>query len=208
MFTRSLFHVCFSIVILPCMTLVGLVSCGDDDEGSTPPRERIVFLSSGLYTIDELDSLAVADSRCQAQAENGSLPGTYKAWLSDSFNSPDTRFTKGGSFKLVDGSKVADDWRDLTDGTIQSPINMGAFGGQGSVAVWTGTYTDGRTGENPELNWLEDNCGDWQCIDNVTCDFEKWAIVGQSNARDSDWTYYDRVACTGDRVYAIYCFQQ
>ena len=39
-----------------------------------------------------IGGLTAADSICQTEADDAGLPGTYKAWLSDSTASPSSRF--------------------------------------------------------------------------------------------------------------------
>lgn len=60
------------------------------------------------------------------------LPGEYKAWLADTTaaSAPDQTFFRApGGYRLVDGTVVADDWFDLTDGTLQHAISKDEFGG-------------------------------------------------------------------------------
>jgi hypothetical protein len=54
---------------------------------------RLVFVSSGIYAAT-LGGLSGADATCNSLAASAGLPGTYKAWLSDSASSPSTRFTQ------------------------------------------------------------------------------------------------------------------
>src|SRR5687768_3468798 len=69
----------------------------------------LVFATSQKFT-GNLGGVAGADRKCQdlATAPGVGLPGTYMAWLSDSTNSPFTRFVKSpGPYQLVTGEKVA-----------------------------------------------------------------------------------------------------
>jgi hypothetical protein len=79
----------------------------------------------------------VADSRCQALAEGAGLSGTFKAWISgrvDTGSGPVPhgavdRFTQATvPYELVNGTKVADDWADLTDGTLDHAIELDGRG--------------------------------------------------------------------------------
>jgi len=73
--------------------------------------------------------------------------GTYMAGLSDGSDSPNTRFTKSSHpYILPDGTKIAENYIDLTDGSILVAINISATGqAVGYQQIWTGTNADGTT---------------------------------------------------------------
>ena len=78
-----------------------------------------VFVTSQSHNGD-FGGLTGADAFCQSLALTAGLSGTYKAWLSDTTGSPATRFAQASvPYRLVDGTTIANDWNDLTDGTIQ-----------------------------------------------------------------------------------------
>lgn len=82
----------------------------ESDCTKTPPR--IVFVTSQVYN-GNLGGLTGADAKCQAQAAAAKLPGTYKAWLSDSNGSPSTRMTKvAAPYVRTDGVMIAGSWSD------------------------------------------------------------------------------------------------
>ena len=63
-------------------------------------------------------------------------------------DSPDTRFTKSSHpYILPDGSKIAEDYSDLTDGSILHPLDMEPTGNRiiGLDKFWTGTLADGKS---------------------------------------------------------------
>jgi len=67
-----------------------------------------------------------------ARAMAASLPGTYKAWVStnQANGTPATRFTQSATpYVLVNGTKIANNWADLIDGTLLAPINRTETGG-------------------------------------------------------------------------------
>ncbi len=87
-------------------------------------KEKTVFVTS--ITFDgNTGGLAGADEKCQADADRPAsiVPeGTYLAWLSDGTDSPDTRFTKSSHpYILPDGTMIAEDSADLTDGSLLQP---------------------------------------------------------------------------------------
>jgi len=167
---------------------------------SCATRKR-VFVTSQLYT-GNFGGLAGADARCQERADAAGLGGTYMAWLSDNTGSPSTRFTRSSvPYVLVDGTVVADNWTDLTDGTIDAPINRTELNGAPpngdmtctSVSVWTNTRTDG-TQWNPG-----NSCNNWTGTGS--------ALWGYFTLASAEWT----TACQGGICTwrePIYCFQQ
>jgi hypothetical protein len=86
------------------------------------------------------------------------------AWLADSTAAcvPATTFFQNpGPYVLPDMTKVADDWADLIDASLDSPINvteLGAIPIAGTSDVWTNVRTDGLpNGINPPLH----TCSEW-----------------------------------------------
>ena len=85
---------------------------------------RVIFTTSDTYNGD-LGGLAGADATCQTLASNAGLPGTFQAWLADSTQSPSTRESQVGTpYWRVDETVIANDWADLTDGSIASSISL------------------------------------------------------------------------------------
>ena len=112
-------------------------------------NEKAVFVTNVSFK-GNLGGLTGADDKCQAQADGpvSVVPsGTYLAWLSDGTDSPETRFTKSAHpYMLPDGTKIAEDFTDLTDGSILHSINIDPTGEPvGLAQFWTGTNNDGTT---------------------------------------------------------------
>jgi hypothetical protein len=171
------------------------------------PCDNIVFVTSAMYD-GNLGGLMGADAICQTHATNAGLNGTFLAWLSDSTGSPSTRFNLSTTpYVRVDGVQVADDWVDLTDGTLDAPINVTELntvvptgttscGGGGFATVWSNTASNGTS------------AGALHC-DNWSNTAGTQAAWGQANLSDASWTSW----CTGGGavcvwVSPIYCFQQ
>ena len=126
------------------LTSIGVLAADD--------KQNIVFITSASFN-SNLGGLKGADQKCQAEADDPAsiVPsGTYLAWLSDDSESPDTRFTKSSHpYVLPDETRIAEDYADLTDGSILHTINLGSTGQ--SIAYqqyWTGTNADGTASQS------------------------------------------------------------
>jgi hypothetical protein len=153
-----------------------------------------VFVSSTLYS-GALGGLSGADAKCQGLAESAGLPGTYKAWLSDSNGSPFSRFVpSSGPYQLVNGTTIAVNWTDLTDGHLLAPISVTETGGGAISNAWTHTRTDGaRDGV------ANGHCSNWSMNAGAGDD-------GDPEQSDPDWTGWLLSSCAFHRY--LYCFQQ
>jgi len=161
-------------------------------------RKR-VFVTSDTFP-STFGSLAAADFLCQGAADAAGLGGSFRAWLSeDSANperSPARRFARSRSpYVRIDGVVVADDWIDLTDGTLQNPIDVTETGGAPSVNfVWTATDFLGDI-----VGTLAD-CGNWANPSNNS------AVFGNPTRTDAGWTTNVETICLA--VLPLYCFEQ
>ncbi len=163
---------------------------------------RSVFVTNSLRQGD-FGSVAAADAICQSEASAAGLLGTYRAWLSNSLesgtpSSPATTFDLGaGPYVRIDGAIVADDWADLTDGTLNVPINVTPSGSTiTSGYVWTGTLVDGTAASTAPAS----TCDEWT---NTGAD----ARAGAAPATNSAWTNLAfPSSCSAS--WRLYCFQQ
>ncbi len=209
-----------------CSSIPGLTSyCGDGatdignaevcDDGNLIDTDgcsntcnlvaKRVFTTSQTTTAG-FGGLAGGDLHCQTLANAASLPGTYKAWISDSTGSPSTRFTRGGPYQLVDGTLIANDWADLTDGSIANPINLTESSGtppDGNSncgdprVVWSNTLFDGTLLGNG-------HCADWTG-GNGDSEWSRWDL---SNQEWSAWCTPTSGATCNNWVANLYCFEQ
>ena len=157
-----------------------------------------VFVSSAVYT-GNLGGLAGADAKCQALADAAGLTGTYKAWLSDSTGSPSTRFTQSANpYVRVDGATVADNWTDLTDGSLDKSISVNESGGPpGWALAWTNTTTAGT-----QYDFDPNSCADWSSED-----LPFLGELGYPLRTNHDWTVPEQ-AMQCNAWSALYCFEQ
>jgi len=160
---------------------------------------KLVFITSITYD-GNLGGLTGADSKCQARASAAGLSGTFKAWVSDSSESPSSRFNKYllSKYALVDGTVIADNWNDLIDGTIQNKINKSENGNIFNSLVWTNTKTDGT---------VEENSVNWSCNNLTSNGGSPYILSTGSGAYASGyWSSYISKYCSDS--YRLYCFQQ
>jgi hypothetical protein len=130
------------------------------------PDPLTVFITSQAYApVVDFGSLEDADGICQQRATDAGLSGTYKAWLSDEFESPSLRFSQSAApYVLTDGTLVAAGWSDLTDCTnpncLHHPINLDE-----NQAPAAGDYAWTGTTETGEVDLAEGTCVGWTSTD-------------------------------------------
>lgn len=173
-----------------------------------------LILEAGNLGYTGSNGIDAGDYICQTEATDAGLPGTYKAWIAASAaTSPNGRFYKStGRYIKADATStlVANNWTDLTDGTLASAINRHADGTSvtGELKVWTNVTDAGLL--TPIANFWAQHCLSW-----TTSNSSNWSGLGTSNSTTATWTYgtasgqYDR--CDGTHFggpYRLYCFQQ
>lgn len=156
--------------------------------------------STSTTVTGAIGGLLGADAFCQARADAVGLPGTYMAWLATAAASPASRFTQATVAYVMPTNtgtavRLADDWADLTDGTIDTPFNRREDGMTVPPNVpWTNVTTNGNTRNLGDcLGWTNANS-------NVT------GVQGFSNTTESVWTENDTGMC--NVLHRLFCFQQ
>ena len=182
----------------------------------TAPQQTVkrVFVTSVGHN-GNFGGIAGADAFCATRAAAASLPGTFKAWLSAAAvsTSPSVRFSKSSiPYALVDGTIVADNWADLTDGTIKVPIGKSEFGTPPSTGnlIWSFTRIDGTPGlfgdAGAKCYGADCHCNGWTTT-NTGGNPTTGSAFGLRDKSNDDWTDYSFAnACSGD--YSLYCFEQ
>lgn len=175
---------------------LAFVGCdGDDDllpDGPGLPGVIRVFVTSG-FTDGNIGGLAGGDTFCTNAAAAAGLSGNWMAWLSDSNTDAGDRIIDA-RYHLLDGTVVAINNADLTDGALGSAISMDENGNAVSsgFAVWTGTNADGTRATN--------NCNDW--TGNTGSDFGQTGVTGSTTPT---WTAnINNAGCQGGS--RLYCF--
>ena len=158
-----------------------------------PPSGPVVsvFVTGRRYE-GNLRGLAGADRKCQRRAERAGLGGTWTAWLSDSTVDAIGRIPDG-QYQLIDGTQVADDKADLTDGFLNNAINLDEFGNQRTGFAWTGTQENGTGTGN--------NCNGW--TDNSS---ESGGDRGVTDVINGEWTQTVADPAQCSERYRLYCF--
>jgi hypothetical protein len=123
-------------------------------QGSACSYPRRVFVSSAAVA-PTFGSAAGADALCQGYADARSLGGTWRAWVADRTSTPSMRFARSTHrYETLDGTKIADDWADLSDGTLDAPIRRDQAGALvTSYEAWTGTNAAGTATTRACMDW-------------------------------------------------------
>jgi hypothetical protein len=167
---------------------------GTDAGIDAGPEERRVFVTSTVQPAS-FGGLAGADSLCASEASAAGIGAEFKAWLStDELAAADRLVQSEAPYVLVDGSLVADDWADLTDGAIETRINLDAAGVERAGDVWTGTLPTG-------LSYV----GQGDC-DGFTNGTDGVALCGSTQSINTAWTASQLPGCS-TRL-RLYCVEQ
>jgi hypothetical protein len=154
------------------------------------------FFVTSTDSNGDLGGLAGADATCQALAANAGLAGTFQAWLADSTDSPSTRQSQAGTpYIRTDGAVVANDWADLTDGSIAVGVSLDESGAVTSGAVWSNVDPVGGG------NAAGGDCGDWTIGTNSTTG--RQGLVGSTS---STWSNNGGTPC--HVLKHLYCVEQ
>ena len=146
--------------------------------------------------------LDAADCICQEHADSVGLNALYAAWLADDSGSPDTRFVQSfvQPYVRIDNKLVANDWTDLTDGSIANPLNIDENGNAiptSTTVVWTHVRTNGTTDGG-----ATDDCINWTGGQSFS-----FGGVGRHGSTGGTWTDVNALANCSVAL-SLYCFEQ
>jgi cysteine-rich repeat protein len=169
------------------------------------PRGKLyVFATLGKFNGD-INGLDQADVKCQSEAENHDLPGTYYAWISVSPEQcPASRFAAHGMRYVLPGNDepvVAFGTAQLLSNNHERGIDRGPNGATLDVPddcdpdglAWTGTNNDGTLNGNT-------------CKGFTTASFGELALAGKVVASGTGWSAGCAVPCSVSL--RLYCMQQ
>ncbi|HSN83729.1 MAG TPA: hypothetical protein VLS88_14190 [Polyangiales bacterium] len=165
--------------------------------------ERRIFVTETAQNAD-FGGLLGADALCASEAAAAGLDGVFKAWLSTTSSPVADRVTQSTiPYVLVDGTLIADDWDDLTDGDIAARINLDANGQPRGGDVWTGTLPNG-------LPYMNDAALDGG-VPTIDCDgFESAlggvGLCGTTASTAANWTANATPACS--TTLRLFCVEQ
>jgi hypothetical protein len=157
---------------------------------------KLVFVSSTAVVANS-GSAAAFDSICQTFADTRNLAGAWKAWVSDASSSPSSRFAHATvPYRLLDGSVIANNWNDLTDGSLAHAIDVLDDGSHAAaeLQVWTGTTAAGGVANGTCANWT-------QASMSLIADF------GVTDRTDDGWSDWQLQYCNAPSMH-VYCFEQ
>ena len=184
-------------------TFTGVEECDDANDDSEDGcdldcvRDRVIFVTFEPFPAD-LGGLDGADHICQAAAADAGLEhaDSFRAWIASKDGSPDTRMHKStGRYVLVTGLPVAQSWDDLTDGTLENPINVTELGTLSENTVFTNTTPQGTLHPEPF------DCDGWTSVSG-----DLLYRFGISAVTDERWVDYDMFGpdvCLGES--RLYC---
>lgn len=168
-----------------------------------------VFVTDAVYPISDFaGGFAAIHTICQDEAVAANIgDGTYRAWVSDGGTpgGPEGFTPSTTPYVRMDGAIIAADFADLTDGSIDNPINLNASGGvpnvtggncQGGTAVcplvYSGIAADGSSGGS--------NCSVWT-------DASGTFVPGNMTATDATWTF-GTISLQCGTPARLFCFEQ
>lgn len=158
---------------------------------------KIVFVSSIDFegTLDQAFGLEGAHLVCRYSADGAGLNGNFLAWLADDTGAPASHFRQyANPYYLPNGTKVADNWTDLTDGTLDSAINRDENNTVvASGNVWTATDTAGVLSAGTE------DCTNWSSQSGN-------GRFGDLTSAAAAWASSGTVSCSTNAH--VYCFEQ
>ena len=172
------------------------VDAGTDasvDAGDAGPSERRIFVTATVQT-GSMGGIAGADEICATQADAAGLEGEFRAWLSTLASPVSGRLVESTvPYVLVDGTVIADDWDDLTDDSIQAPIDLDATGQPRGGDVWTGTLPSGEPYDGGDC-------------DGFTSDSSGISLCGSTQFVDTRWSAAQTPSCS-TRL-RLFCIEQ
>lgn len=209
------FFLCFIVLVfsqlLRADTLSDLCTVLD---GLSPSRDfsakiaigcvKGAFVTSQFYD-GNLGGVAGADAKCQSAANAGGLPGKFKAWIDDDGTAPDitTRFRQASTtYVAISSNTIANDWSDLTSGTLRNHIDRTELNvtapSNVSTDIWTGALSDGT---NNIVTSNTAHCSNW-----TSNSSGQTGSFGDFTTTSSAWSYASTGTCDTPR--RLYCFQQ
>ncbi|MFZ6182429.1 hypothetical protein [Nannocystis pusilla] len=170
---------------------------------------RLLFITTQAYD-GELGGVSGADLKCHAAASEAGLPhsNAYRAWISDDFQSPVTRFEQwelAVPLILSGGLVVAEDLLDLVDNGPRIGIARTELGDSLiQQPVWTNTSAFGETFS------ISDHCEAWLSASDLATARQGLNALAVEDGPDWEswrderwWTSYLNQRC--NKLAHLYC---
>ncbi len=160
---RSILSLLLAVILTGSLSIISSCSGGGGgggDGGTPQPHPNVAFVTSVAYP-GNLGGIAGADAKCQSRADAAGLPGTFKAWISDSttdaychiHNLTGKKATNCGGLAALpvaagpwiktNGAPFAPTIDKLTASphVVYTPLNYDEFGNL-FLPTWAGNYTN------------------------------------------------------------------
>lgn len=176
------------------------VSLGNySDEVKFYSAGKLAFLGN-TTTNANLGGVDGADQLCQEWADAAGFEGRiFFAWVAgdDDSTSPAVRFRKyTGPYYTSDGVSIADDWDDLTDGSLDNELDWNEYAAiSGGKLAWTNVDTDGSS-------LGSDSCNEWTSENGADI-----GATGDAAYNDGNWTDNSNTDLCSD-ARKLYCIEQ
>ena len=140
-----------------------------------------------------------ADAECQSAASAAGLGGNWLAFIFQNGNGYDRYEQAMVPFVRLDGVRIADDWIDLIDDSVQATLNVSETLQTVTGNVWTGLSQNG-VGASDCSNWTtnEDTCVPGQSF---PC-----GGAGESDQVNFHWDGWYIFSCA--EACRLYCIEQ
>jgi len=153
------------------------------------------FLTKTTYN-GNLGGLSGADAKCQAEAIAAGFQYQYKAWLGSASVTAASRMTQStGKYYLQNGTVLADDWADLTDGSLDAAFAVYPDGTTPASPVFPWTYASDSGGAPGSAN----HCSNWTSTSGS-------GFAGGSDQTGTSWSTWQMTSCATPSP--LWCVQQ
>lgn len=172
-------------------------AAGQACESGVCVSARRVFLSSTTHA-GNLGGVAGGDAICQARADAVGLGGSWRALLVDGTSGIGRLTHPAVPYVRLDGTRIANGWTDLADGTIRATLNVSELRTTIGGNAWTG-FSNITGGTNQHCNnWTYAGAG---CLAGSAC-----GAAGESNQTNNHWDGYYVFDCAN--AFRLYCIEQ
>lgn len=175
------------------------VGCGSQQacvDGQCAGARR-VFVTSSKHAGD-FGGVGGGDAICQARADEAALGGTFKAYLVQPGAGLERLDHPAVPFVRLDGVKIADDWNDLADESLDAPLDRDEHRQPAGGNAWTGLRDVDGGGVSSCNSWTS---RDDKCLQSSIC-----GGAGEMAMTGDHWDGFYIFDCVLE--YRLYCIEQ